>query len=419
MSRRNGGIMADITKPRDRLTELRVQGMRALEDVRLPLDGLTVLIGDNGTGKSSLVEAIEVLRRVPELWSIVGDVLVPFHGGLASLLRAGAKTLRLGVSIEGGGPRIDYSFGLTSQGGFTVISEEHLDVWQDPGASEPLHVIDRNFAECRTSNAALKGVSIVVGGGELALRVVLRDYGTKDWPDAARVMEALGRASVHVPFDVEPSWIRGNPARLREPAIVDKTLGLDRLGGNLANAYHALSTGRSKDVWQRTLERVRGGLGSDLIDVQTPPAGPGLIQLGLDFRGLPQRIPGNALSDGQLAYLAFVALAELGRNASVLAFDEPETHLHPELLVRVVWLLEELAQSCPVLLSTHSDRLLDALSEPAKSVVLCELDEHRAARLYRPAPEALGKWLARYRGLGALRAEGYGPHVLTEPMGTR
>jgi predicted ATPase len=42
--------------PADRITELRVQGVRTLADVRLRLDGLTVLIGDNGSGKSTLIE---------------------------------------------------------------------------------------------------------------------------------------------------------------------------------------------------------------------------------------------------------------------------------------------------------------------------------------------------------------------------
>jgi hypothetical protein len=45
------------------ITELRIEGLRTIEKVRLRLDGLTVLIGDNGTGKSSILEACEILRR--------------------------------------------------------------------------------------------------------------------------------------------------------------------------------------------------------------------------------------------------------------------------------------------------------------------------------------------------------------------
>mgnify|MGYP003592898466 CR=1 FL=1 len=52
--------------------------------------------------------------------------------------------------------------------------------------------------------------------------------------------------------------------------------------------------------------------------------------------------------------------------------DEPELHLHPGLLTRVVQFLAASAESHPVLLATHSDHLLDALTEPARSVRVCE-----------------------------------------------
>jgi predicted ATPase len=47
----------------DRITQIYVSGMRVLEDVVLGLNGLTVLIGENGTGKSTLLEAVELLHQ--------------------------------------------------------------------------------------------------------------------------------------------------------------------------------------------------------------------------------------------------------------------------------------------------------------------------------------------------------------------
>lgn len=46
-----------------RLVEMmRIRGLRTLADVTLPLRGLTVLIGDNGSGKSSILEAFRIAR---------------------------------------------------------------------------------------------------------------------------------------------------------------------------------------------------------------------------------------------------------------------------------------------------------------------------------------------------------------------
>ena len=41
------------TEPRDRLTRIHIRGFRSLENVTLDLRGLTVLIADNGSGKST------------------------------------------------------------------------------------------------------------------------------------------------------------------------------------------------------------------------------------------------------------------------------------------------------------------------------------------------------------------------------
>ena len=47
----------------DRIRRISVKGLRCLEDVTLELGEMTVLIGENGSGKSSIVEACELLRR--------------------------------------------------------------------------------------------------------------------------------------------------------------------------------------------------------------------------------------------------------------------------------------------------------------------------------------------------------------------
>ncbi len=223
-------------------------------------------------------------------------------------------------------------------------------------------------------------------------------------------------AELHVRFYLRPRWVEGERAPMRYPVDVRAATELDRLGGNLTNCYHALQNSSTPGVWERTLERVQIGL--DVERIITPPVGHGQIELGVVFHGMPKTIPALALSDGQLAYLAFVALAELEKDRTFVAFDEPESHLHPGLLVRVVWLLEELAESCPVIVSTQSDRLLDALTEPASSAILCELDAARATQLYRPEPEALKSWLKRYSGLGELRSQGYARVIFREPVGS-
>jgi predicted ATPase len=112
-------------------------------------------------------------------------------------------------------------------------------------------------------------------------------------------------------------------------------------------------------------------------------------------------------------------MTELGEGRAALVVDEPEQHLHPALLSRVVDMLEAASSTAPVVVATHSDRVLDALSDPERQVVLCELDSRRAMHVRAPSPERLAEWLERYRGIGSVLAEGYQAQVFDAPGAAR
>jgi predicted ATPase len=179
--------------------------------------------------------------------------------------------------------------------------------------------------------------------------------------------------------------------------------------------YFALRNDYGTDHWATTLEYVKLGLGADVVDVagEAIPGG-GAVGLALEVRGRG-KVPAVVLSDGELAYLAFVALFRLQAPCSLLAFDEPDLHLHPRLLVRVVQFFETMGERHPVLLATQSDALLDSLSDPAKAVRVCELEQPaRRTRVSALDRAALDAWLKDYRGVGHLRGDGYLSQVLQE-----
>jgi predicted ATPase len=187
------------------------------------------------------------------------------------------------------------------------------------------------------------------------------------------------------------------------------------VGGNLASVWHALKNEKSSQHWETTMEYVRLGLGQDVdsVNVRLDPGG-AQGALSLLWRGQEIAESAYALSDGMLSYLCFVALFRLEADASLLVFDEPETHLHPELMNRVVGFLESIATRTNVLVCTHSDRFLDALTDPVRSAALMELDGERATRIVRTTKKRLEPWLDQYRGLGKVRAEGLQSVVFEE-----
>jgi predicted ATPase len=425
------------------ITELRIEGLRTIEKLRLKLDGLTVLIGDNGTGKSSIIEACELLRRatgerfVDEFYSI--------HGGFSALLRQGARALRLGVTIHpapeelsnAGHERIpdldsiDYELALIPGGAFAML-EETVVYRQQRGSSAAKSKSRAPAFETHPAIRRLKDTVEIHESGprpsaelfEIAPQATfLSQFHLQamwNYADSAvdLVIRCLKGFRVHLPFEVMPAWAAralDRKSALRTSAPFAPAEHLEKLGINLANSYHALKNNFGQAQWKRTLEYVRLGLGDHIEDVTTwPEQGGGNIGLSLKFKNLDQQIPSSQLSDGMLTYLAFVALFRLhGTRTTLMALDEPDLHLHPRLLMRVLDMFESMARETPVLIATHSDRLLDGLSDPARSAVLCELDETRATRLLRPDPRALKKWLERYRGLGDIRGAGHEASVLT------
>lgn len=398
-----------------RITEIHVEGLRTLADVRLKLDGLTVLIGENGTGKSSIVEACELLRRLANQ-DFIGEFYNP-HGGAFALLREGASELRLTIMFALEGPRgpsmkLEYGVSIARDGAGIVIDDEHLTDLS-AGTSQVLLQRDRRREIYWNGQQHVVGKS--VSGTGLLLQRYRGEPGQLDI--TGQVLAALRSIDVHLPFEVLPSWAARAYARkseIRGSVLLQPAERLDVLGTNLVNVYYALREQSDRAYWDDTMDLLRLGLGAGFEEVRTAAdPGGGAHALAVKWRGRDQPMTASALSDGQIAFLAFVGLYRLPRERTLLAVDEPELHLHPGLLARVVQIFEAMGEAHPVIVSTHSDRLLDALTDPVAAVRVCELRDG-ATELRRLDRAALDTWLTDYRGLGDLRSEGHLGDVLED-----
>ncbi len=405
----------------DRITELRIGGLRTIDSLTLPLGGLTVLVGENGTGKSSILEACEILRRAarPQFFSELNGA----HGGMFSLLRQGAAELTLGVTIEGekNRPPVSYDITVHHDHSTTRISNESLSTGPDTRLKVPIRIFERTESGGWVYDHSASGKTVI---GVQPNRSTLGNLGDIVPHDSiSRMKSALEHIELYLPFEVLPAWAArtyGRASTMRSSTRIEPVDRLMCLGDNLANVFHALRTEYTDDHWQTTMAHVRLGLGQHIesLNARTDMGG-GAIALWIKLEDREQQMPLASLSDGEIAYLAFVALYRLPTGSSLVAIDEPELHLHPGLLVRVVQMLESMAEERPVLLSTHSDRLLDALTDPARAVRVCEIvGEHRVTRLRELDPDALADWKDEYRGVGQLRSAGY-LHTALKPQESR
>jgi predicted ATPase len=397
----------------DRITLLEIDGLRTIDHLALPLRGLTVLIGENGSGKSTILEACELLRRASGQQFI--REVEGIHGGAINLFRHGAHEIRLGARLEGNGPPLHYELRLTRRAQSISLAGERFTLEPEAGQEQPLTLIERSVDQLKVyTPEGLKEATLdraILALGSIGL------YSPH--PAFLRMKEALERIEVHLPFDVLPAWAaqaHDRPVGMRTLSTLRPVDRLERFGSNLTNAFAALRSEFGEDHWRTTMDYVRLGLGDRIESITARAEGGGTVALWIKVRNSDTLIPASALADGMLAYLSFVALARLRADRTLLAFDEPELHLHPALLVRVLSFFESMAEDHPVLLATHSDRLLDALREPARAVRVCEADERDGTTRVRELDEvALTQWLEDYRGLGDLRSAGYLDVVTKRP----
>jgi predicted ATPase len=313
-----------VPSPPDRITRVRFAGLRTAASVELDLEGLTVLIGPNGVGKSSLIEGFELLRRVMASDDLV-RTLHEDHGGPASLVSHGEHELRLGVDVTTEEVAFSYEMVLGRGAGGFGITHESLHkggrVFDRTGDSITApNILDTPLRMRRPQESALRWWSMNVLSGVGAL---------------------LEGIEVHGSFSASAGWLRGFTERsARSDNVVQSTSRVERGGTNLPNAYHAL---RNRDDWQDTLETIRLVVDEDIRDVLTPASASG-GSIGLALRYRTSTVPAFALSDGTLSLLSLVAITKLDGvqpSRSLLVLDEPDLHLHPSAIRYVVGLLEQ------------------------------------------------------------------------------
>jgi predicted ATPase len=88
----------------------------------------------------------------------------------------------------------------------------------------------------------------------------------------------------------------------------------------------------------------------------------------------------------------------------LVCIEEPELGLHPDVLPNLANLMMSASERCQLIVTTHSEILVDALTENPESVIVCE-KKHGKTEMQRLNSKELAQWLEKYR-LGELWLKG-------------
>ena len=141
----------------------------------------------------------------------------------------------------------------------------------------------------------------------------------------------------------------------------------------------------------------------DIEDITTAIAGR-TVEVFFHEKILRHPVPAVRLSDGSLRFLCLLAVLCHPEPHLITCIEEPELGLHPDVIPDIADLLIAASKRTQLVVTTHSDILIDALTDVPESVIVCEKRKGET-RLRRLEEMDLKPWLKKYR-LGELWSKG-------------
>src|SRR5712692_2445371 len=128
------------------------------------------------------------------------------------------------------------------------------------------------------------------------------------------------------------------------------------------------------------------------------------VQVFLQEKNLKYGVPATRLSDGTLRWISLLAILLHPSPPPLVCLEEPELGLHPDMMPTLADLLREAAERMQLIVTTHSNALVDALTDTPEAIIVCE-KEGGVTALKRLSSEELKPWLEKYT-LGPLWRSG-------------
>jgi predicted ATPase len=368
------------------------------EGVTLELEPLNVLIGPNAAGKSNLIEAISLLAAAPR------DLLEPLREGggtLEWIWKGGghpdAASLEVQVNYRDGIVIYNLTFSAVRYR-FNLV-DEHINYERSiPIQKTPLRRLVYDYNEGSPKIKARSG-SIIhdksLDDVDHEQSILSQVRGAAVYPEITYLANSFGR----IAFFREGGQGRFIASRLPQKADLPEDFLLEN-AGNLSLVLNDLQ--HRPAIKKLILERLKEFY-EDVVDISTRVQS-GAVQIYLHERGLKEPVPATRLSDGTLRYLCLLVILLHPEPPPLICIEEPELGLHPDVIRTIGKLLIEASERTQLIVTTHSESLVSALSEVPEAVVVCERDE-RGTQLRRLDPKKLKDWLEQYT-LGDLWAKG-------------
>jgi predicted ATPase len=338
------------------IKRIRIQNFLSLKDVTLDLGLRNVLVGPNMAGKSSIIRALKFLTHI----SLTGLAeAITKEGGFSEILWKGVDEGKISFSLtdeilfpnEQDPRTYEYEISLIGSSSTSAFVIENETLKRCDAGGEYI------LAEFRSGQG--KGLhhdgSVAFEQKERSEKSFL-EYSVPGW-------EGMGAKQVFSRW----RFYQLMPFAMRQQNVTAKQYFLNIHGDNLSAWLHTLQTGYP-DEYKRMTEAIRDVI-PDITGIITPPTQMGTTFVQIKEKHLKRPVNIWGVSDGALQFLALLSLifAPEELSATLFCIEEPETHLHPQLIDSLVEILlqrqqEAAERASQIIVTTHHPYLIDKLS---------------------------------------------------------
>ena len=359
------------------ITRVRIKNFGSIADVDVKLGQLTVLVGKNGSGKSTFLEALSFLRDAVKP-GVGLEVAIVSRKGLRFISHQTSDQkfhdIEIEVTIEGNGFWAEYGFVLSGDVTNVEMSSEDPDgmIFE---TYKSIVRIKREF--CRIGKSEDQaGVAFEIADGK-QISAPLKSSGTDNIkhftlrtgrmqlilpvlsllnPELSRLVDHLASSMF---YTISPNAIGGLQSDLPNFELFEQ-------GNNLASVLVRLFKRQSK----HRLLSVLGAVIDDLADIKVEPIGNYLVVKVLHKTAEKEVwLDLSQESDGTKRLLFLLVALYQGGLLELLAIEEPELALHPGALGILSEVLREASLRHQILITTQSPDLISQFSPNELRVV--------------------------------------------------
>lgn len=342
---------------------ITIEGYRRLFNVQVDMRDrpLTVMIGANGVGKTSLLEIFSLLAASAnaQLANKISEL-----GGLADIVTrdiANSIAISLSMSVPGYAP-LDYQLEVVLKGLTYEIALETLTE-NNPLVLEPFKHINSLGLDVKYFNFEDQKL-LRPNWDHNPLETSLAQV-PKMYQEPENLRKRLASCTFYGALNVAPK----SPVRLPQSMRPASLPGAN--GEDLVSCLYYL-----RETDPERFEIIEDTLTAAFPDFERlgfPPVAAGTITMTWKDKNFSKPIYMHQLSEGTLRFIWLITLLQSPGLTAVTLIDEPEVSLHPELLRLLADMMREASQKTQLIVATHSDRLIRFLKP--EEVLVCDAED--------------------------------------------